>query len=107
MNNRDFCYWLQGYFEITPHPSLTADKLMLIASQLKLIDEPLGQFTGWLQQLVVYLLDQQNNQALLDYFLTVIKDELNLIFYHVIDPIYDDTIGRAEAIKIHFGLQNE
>lgn len=29
MTSRDFCYWLQGYFELTPAPHLTARETMI------------------------------------------------------------------------------
>lgn len=46
MTSRDFCYWLQGYFEIaaankvgaTPHPwDMTADQVQMVQKHLALV----------------------------------------------------------------------
>lgn len=37
MTSRDFCYWLQGYFEIAQPTSLTSDQLEMIKNHLKMV----------------------------------------------------------------------
>lgn len=45
MTSRDFCYWLQGYIEISKSKTLTADQMKIIKNHLSMvfvheIDEP-------------------------------------------------------------------
>lgn len=37
MNERDFCYWLQGMFELTNANELTAEQVQQIKGHLKLV----------------------------------------------------------------------
>ena len=38
MNEREFCYWLQGFMELTEnHPGLTANQLKVINDHLQLV----------------------------------------------------------------------
>lgn len=104
MTNQDFCYWLQGYFEISRQAMLTKEQILVINDALKKITEPLGDFTQWLNDLLSYFETQSYNQALLAYFLPVISGQLNLIFYHVIDHSYDTDLSHEEGKKIHDGL---
>lgn len=104
MTNQEFCYWLQGYFEISQQITLTKKKVALISSKLRIIDEPLGLYTGWLFEVLSFFEAQQYHQPLMDYFLTEIKKRLNLIFLHVIDESYDHTlVSLEESRKIHYG----
>jgi hypothetical protein len=104
MTNQAFCYWLQGYFEISQQVFLTKEKIDLINQQLLQISEPLGNYTQWLKELFVYLETQNHQPPLLDYFLPDIRDQLNLIFYHVIDNSYETGMNRMELKQIHDGL---
>lgn len=105
MTNQDFCYWLQGYFEITQEPELTKDKILIIQAALISITEPLGDFTQWLSNVLSFLASLNYKQELLDYFLPDIISELNAIFIHVIDTSYNMNISLEEAKRIHDGLQ--
>lgn len=104
MTNQLFCYWLQGYFEISHDVILTKEKIQLIKQTLESITEPLGQFTQWLSDLIVYLEKNIENTALISYFLSEMKDQLNLVFYHVVDNSYDTTLTHEESKNIHDGL---
>lgn len=104
MTNQDFCYWLQGYFEISREPNLTKDKVLTIHAALGSITEPLGYFTQWLSGVISYVATLHYKQELLDYFLPDIISELNAIFIHVIDTSYDMNISLEEAKRIHDGL---
>lgn len=103
MTNQEFCYWLQGYFEITRKATLTKEKVLVIDGALRNIDAPLGEFTQWLSDVLSFFATQQYKQELLTYFLPEISDRLNLIFYHVIDNSYDTDISLEESKKIHDG----
>ncbi len=57
MKSRDFCFWLQGYLEITnhSHEGLSADQLKVISNHLNLvfkheIDPSMSDPTGKLQE---------------------------------------------------------
>lgn len=104
MTNQDFCYWLQGYFEISREPDLTKNKMLIIQAALSSITEPLGYFTQWLSGVISYLASLNYKEELLIYFLPDIIAELNAIFVHVIDTSYDMNISLEEAKRIHDGL---
>jgi len=59
MQARDFCYWLQGYFELAPLESLSPTQV------------------------------------------DVIKNHLNLVFKHEIDPKMGDSSHQAELNQVH------
>jgi hypothetical protein len=84
MKNIDFCYWLQGYFEICKKTILNQNKLAIVHAMLKKIDEPLGQFTQWLSNLLIYFAEQDYHQPILNFFELEIKNELNKLFHHVV-----------------------
>ena len=60
MNSRDFCYWLQGFFELTEEGSVLSAK---------------------------------QTQA--------IKNHLNMVFKHEIDPSYGDKKHQEELSGLH------
>lgn len=37
MNERDFCYWLQGYLEISGNKELSVDQVTIVQDHLKLV----------------------------------------------------------------------
>lgn len=41
MNEREFCYWLKGFFEILSAGPKVPDKLVLTAEQVEMIDKHL------------------------------------------------------------------
>ena len=106
MTNQEFCYWLQGYFEIAHVSSLTEHKLRLINGSLRKITEPLGVFTQWLKEVIELVASHQYANAMMSLFLPEIRYRLNLIFYHVIDQSYDREMSLEEAKKIHDGSLN-
>jgi len=46
-----FCYWLQGYLELSEHPltPLTGEQLYLLQEHLRLVEQPNLPFLFWLQ----------------------------------------------------------
>lgn len=103
MTNKQFCYWLQGYLEISQIPDLTKEKVIIIESTLEQIHEPLGSFTQWLSNVVKLFNSENYKQELLDYFLPVIELRLNSIFHHVIDNSYDSSLDKKTMQRIHDG----
>lgn len=59
MQSRDFCYWLQGFFELSDTKTLNAKQL------------------------------------------TTIKNHLNMVFVHEIDPSMGDAEKQKELNKVH------
>lgn len=56
MTSRDFCYWLQGYFELSNDNTVPADKVQMIRRHLTLvfkheIDPSIPDPTGELQKI--------------------------------------------------------
>jgi hypothetical protein len=37
MNERDFCYWLQGFFEVSASEKLTEEQVLIIKEHLQLV----------------------------------------------------------------------
>lgn len=103
--NKLFCYWLQGYFEISQNTQLTAEKLTRIREKLAQVAEPLGPFTQWLDQLLDYFAGLNNTQSVVDYFTPHIFNSLNAVFAHVIDNSYDTEYSSEELQQIHDGLE--
>lgn len=61
MTSRDFCYWLQGFFEVSNTKEITPEQLI------------------------------------------VIKNHLNMVFKHEIDPSFGDKKAQEELCKVHQG----
>lgn len=104
MTNQEFCYWLQGYFEISLAPNLSMEKIIVIKNTLLGINQPLGSFTQWLYEVIEFFEKQQYKKSIIDYFFPEIMKRLNSIFQHVIDLSYDRKISLEEALKVHDGL---
>jgi len=68
------------------------------------IQEPLGVYTQWLSDTLIFLENQSYKQGFLDIFFPEIQTRLNLVFLHVIDNSYERTVTLDEARKIHLGI---
>lgn len=98
-----FCYWLQGYFEISEHPELNRERIELIKSTLQTVTEDYGDFTSWLSK-TINALEQNNYQEfLVKRFSKIIREELYNIFVHVIDDSYDTDKSKEYLISVHDG----
>ena len=64
MTSRDFCYWMQGFFEISGAKEVTPEQL------------------------------------------TVIKNHLNMVFKHEIDPSHGDAAHQKKLSDAHQGLKD-
>lgn len=52
MKSREFCYWLQGHFEINTVSAITENQKEIIVDHLKLVfedEEKPGPFCQWLK----------------------------------------------------------
>ncbi len=107
LTNQDFCYWLQGYFEISLEAKLEAHQIDIILEYLNKISEPLGPMTSWLKEVCLYCQDNGYRQETLAHFLPLMKAYLGNIFYHVIDNSYDTDRSSDDLQKIHDGVKND
>ena len=105
-NNQHFCYWLQGYFEIAQHPTLSKEKLKIIEQHIMDIKAPLGNYTKWLQEVIDVIKVCNYRKSIINFFEPLIKEELNKIFFHVIDNSYHPKHAKDKLLRIHHGEQN-
>jgi len=98
MTPRDFCYWLQGCFELGGK-DLNNKQIEIIASHLKLVftynPHPKDEGATFCYFMKGYL---QNNKEFNEKY---IKSELNKCFKHEIDPIYGDESMQNQLNEIH------
>ncbi len=99
MNARDFCYWLQGAFEIADCKSMTAEQVAMLKAHLALVErlDPAHDNT-----FVAFLSVRLNGvQALSTKDTEAIRRFLAAQFKHEIDPSYAG--DKATLQKIHDG----
>lgn len=111
MEARDFCYWLQGCFELVPDvvkTGLTPGTIMTIKRHLELVflhdKEPSAckAFCHWLQ-VTFEMSDSLREHISVDQTL-MIKQHLDLIFIHDIDPSYSsDPKVQEKMDQVHSG----
>ncbi|MDI1351432.1 MAG: hypothetical protein PSV35_01480 [bacterium] len=107
MTNQLFCYWLQGYFEIGINVTLHKEVVILIKKQLDVMEEPLGQFPSWLNDVCVYIEKLNYREELCVHFSPLIQRSLNSVFYHVIDNSYTTEQSKEELQLIHDGTTHD
>ena len=85
MKDREFIYWLQGFFEIANPSEVTEDQVVLIFKHLELVfalgEEIKFPFIYWLKG----ILEVQDNKAWDARTHLIIKNKLNDVFEHTID----------------------
>jgi len=103
MTPRDFCYWLQGYFELSGKDlkELNDEQIGIISSHLQMVfaynTDPKGEGTDFCYIMLGYL--QINRKRKFD--VKYIQSELNKCFKHEIDPIYGDESMQNQLNDIH------
>lgn len=102
--NVDFCYWLQGYFEIGNALVLDERQLDLIRQQLMKITEPWGEFTRWVNQTIHLVTAAGCRQESLVQFAEHLRLELNDLFEHVIDNSYETLHSKSFLKSVHEGI---
>jgi hypothetical protein len=103
MTNQKFCYWLQGYFELSEYSTLNARQCKEIERMLYSIQQPLGEFTAWLETVMLSIRMNEYHQPIINSFCKPIEESLNAVFYHVIDPQYNGPVSLEDLLKIHAG----
>jgi hypothetical protein len=107
MTARDFCYWLQGFFEIYNRPidKLTYYQVVIIEKHLKMVTvcEPqtTNRFYVFIKNTLNFLKD--DNGSLSKSAIDLIRLKLNNEFIHVIDPSMGDEQQLAVLNKLHNG----
>lgn len=107
MTNQNFCYWLQGFFELQPLTTeLTPTQWSCIQKHLQLAktyDQSNNSFVSYIEAFID-LLDgkhpTQNNVISL-------KKKLNSTFKHEIDPTQGDIKMQQKLNSIHNKLDND
>lgn len=97
MIKQEFCYWLQGYFELSGSAEpLTETQLNIIKNHIALVSEVEGKndYTAWLQG-AIDVCDSKESRSKLT---LLAKEKLHKIFQHVIDPSYNNN---DKLNKIH------
>lgn len=117
MTPRDFCYWLQGYFELTdmldgPITELTVEQTQSVINHLRLVHkcnpklDIKNKCNGFMYVLKGFFeshTDTNSKFFLADEDLEYVRDMLEEIFEHVIDPTHGTPAQQAELKKIHDG----
>jgi CRISPR/Cas system CSM-associated protein Csm2 small subunit len=101
--NQMFCYWLQGYFEISAQPELTMERVKLIKHTLRQVTEEYGPFTSWLSETLDAIEQNNYREVLVKHFSVIIRNELYNIFVHVIDESYETDKPRDYLQQVHDG----
>lgn len=98
MTNKEFCYWLQGYFELDGSiESLSEAQLIIIKNHINLVkanDKILGEFTSWLEG-AIDISESPTTRAKLT---KLAQSKLSSVFEHTIDPSYKEP---AALSKLH------
>jgi len=110
MTPRDFCYWLQGTFELGKVQSMDASQLDILRKHLQLVyraqyddsrnpDAWVGkEFCDWLTG----VLSVASNDGLSEAQTKTIATRLNKTFQHVIDGTFENL---DELLDIHHGRE--
>lgn len=103
MTNILFCYWLQGYFEISNTVILEKFHILKIEENLAKITEPLRTELKWLEDVCHYFKSMDYKKETLNYFMPYMQQMLNSVFYHFIDNDKDIEYSIEELEKLHEG----
>jgi hypothetical protein len=103
LSNKQFCYWLQGFFEISEENLITKEQIILINNKLQMINEKYGQYTRWLKEVIELTLKHGATKDQIGFFNNSIRDNLNKVFMHVIDNSYETKIDQETLQNIHDG----
>ena len=112
MKATEFCYWLQGAFEIADLKDLDAPKVECIREHLRLVEvvhnqgadnspDQAKQFCGWLDG-ALDMMDVTIGRG--DSMRTArIRERLNAVFVHAVDKSYSN---EEQLNQIHHGKTN-
>jgi len=115
MKQDQFCFWLQGHFELNPEAGIEGNQLTQIRAHLELVKKcsvdkrknpvPISGFCAWLDGALdlapTYVIDDITK--VLPEAVEAIKNKLNDEFQHVIDPQMPG--DKEELQAVHDGLR--
>lgn len=107
MHKHEFCYWLQGYFELRNNSEhLTDNQIECIKKHIKLVEtveKRLEGFPAWLMGVLdSYELLDSGDATATKKFNEMIRERLNSVFKHEVDGKY----GNQELQDILDGIHN-
>lgn len=117
MYNHEFCYWLQGHFELREDSNaLTKDQCECIQKHINLVKEVEGDNTGpfitWLEgtlsviDTTEFVEDKEVVGVILASTTELVRGKLNECFEHVIDKKYsDDPKVQVNLNNIHDAMK--
>lgn len=97
MNNFNFCYWLQGYFELSESNSVPKETVSVIQEHLAIVQPKNGVFCSWLEG----YLDMVGVDAWSEEVTKKIRAKLSNEFLTLIDPSYPKN-EQEELHRLHF-----
>lgn len=106
MNYENFCFWVQGYFELSKNETIDQNQLEMIINHLNLAKEveknKPHSFITWL----VGFLDEANLETigLRHEQVIAIRNKLNDCFQHEIDPKYNKLGDKNKLDNLHSPL---
>lgn len=109
MNTQEFCYWLQGYQEISKKPGLNKENIILIGSRLADCINTYGvppysdSFVSFLAEALLKINKSNFSTNVIKTNEKQIFERLNAVFLHVIDDSYDTDLSREALQRIHDG----
>lgn len=110
MHAREFIYWIQGYFELgslgaDSATRLNEEQVTAVLNHIALVQKcdweaPSSRahhFVSWL----IGMMGRDTSDGLSDFDIQTIRDKLNNIFYHEVDPSYTEgkPPGFAEMLQ--------
>jgi hypothetical protein len=106
MEAQSFCYWLQGFFEISINPRFGLKEIKEIQRYLNQVSESFP-FIVWLKEAINVMEVNEYHPPVIAFYKKAITEELNSLFLHVIDPSYDTSYTPDELWTIHQGLPHD
>ena len=109
MNTQEFCYWLQGYQEISDNVLLNKEKLVIIGNRLAKCIQEHGvppykdSFVSFLADILLKIDAENFSTTIIEHYQEKIFERLNSVFLHVIDDSYETDLTREELQSIHDG----
>jgi hypothetical protein len=109
MTSRDFCFWLQGFFEVSEAHILTTRQAEMVTRRLRLVFETEPDPNDFCVWLCGWLTKERPGADLSLVSTRRIRDRLAAEFKHVIDPSIDggDAAKKAHLNHVHSGGLHE
>lgn len=100
MTNRDFAYWLQGYFEIAEPEEIGEKEYDMIKKHIALVFSHEKEPNDFMDE-IKWFFDQPKRKSFNQEHTRNIKFMLSNLFLHEIDPTYGDKEHQKKLNGIH------